>query len=59
MKMSKIVQITKSDFNKIKKELERAEGGLYEYAETLEDTWVCSKHINAIYEILEKYEEVK
>ena len=52
-----MVQITKRDFNKIKKELERAEGGLYEYAETLEDTWVCSKHLNAIYEILEKYEE--
>lgn len=55
--MSKTVQIAKRDFNKIKKELERAEGGLYEYAETLEDTWVCSRHLDAIYEILEKYEE--
>ena len=55
--MSKGVQITKRDFNKIKKELDKAADGLYEYAETLQDTWVCSRHLDAIYEILEKYEE--
>lgn len=53
-----MVQITQRDFNKIKKELERAEKGLDEYAETLNTTWVCRRHLNAIYEILEKYEEV-
>ena len=52
-----MIQITKRDFNKIKKELERAEDGLDEYARTLRDTWVCSKHLDKIYEILEKYEE--
>ena len=56
--MSKTVQITKRDFNKIKKELERAEDGLDEYAETLSDTWVCRGHLEEIYKILEKYEEV-
>ena len=55
--MSKGVQITKRDFNKIKKELERAENGLDEYARTLNDTLVCRKHLDAIYGILEKYEE--
>ena len=54
-----MVQITKRDFNKIKKELDKAENGLDEYARTLQDTWVCSKHIEKIYEILEKYEEEK
>ena len=57
MRMSKGVQITKRDFNKIKKELERAENGLDEYARTLNDTLVCRKHLDAIYGILEKYEE--
>lgn len=57
--MSKGVQITKSDFTKIKKELERADRGLDEYAETLNDTWVCRTHLDAIYAILEKYEEEK
>ena len=57
--MSKGVQITKRDFNKIKKELERAYSGLDEYARRLSDTWVCSKHLDVIYEILEKYEEEK
>lgn len=55
--MSKIVQITRGDFNKIKKALERAEDGLDEYARTLSDTWVCYKHLDEIYKILEKYEE--
>lgn len=55
--MNKGVQLTKRDFNKIKKELERAENGLDEYAETLQDTWTCRGHIEKIYEILEKYEE--
>lgn len=57
--MSKTIQLTKRDFNKIKKELERAETGLDIYAETLQDTWVCRSHLDAIYKILEKYEEVK
>ena len=52
-----MVPITDKDFKKIKKELERAENGLDEYARTLRDTWVCSKHLEKIYEILEKYEE--
>lgn len=55
--MSKVVQIAKSDFKKIKKELERAEDGLDEYARTLQDTWTCRGHLEKIYEILEKYEE--
>lgn len=55
--MSKGVQITKRDFNKIKKELERAEDGLDEYARTLQDTWTCRSHLDEIYKILEKYEE--
>lgn len=55
--MSKGVQITKRDFNKIKKELDKAEDGLDEYARTLQDTWVCRKHLDEIYKILEKYEE--
>lgn len=57
--MSKTVQITKRDFNKIKKELERSYDGLDEYARRLSDSWVCSKHLDAIYEILNKYEEEK
>lgn len=57
--MSKTIQLTKRDFNKIKKELERAETGLDIYAETLQDTWVCRSHLDVIYKILEKYEEVK
>mgnify|MGYP003303864809 CR=1 FL=1 len=51
------MQITKSDFKQIKRELEKAEDGLDEYARTLQDTWVCSRHLEKIYEILEKYEE--
>lgn len=51
------MQITDKDFKKIKKELEAAEKGLYIYAATLSDTWVCSKHLDTIYQILEKYEE--
>ena len=52
-----MVQLTKRNFNKIKKELERAENGLDEYARTLQDTWACRRHLEKIYEILEKYEE--
>ena len=55
--MSKTVQITKSDFNKIKKALDRSYSGLDEYARRLSDTWVCSRHLDEIYKILEKYEE--
>ena len=54
-----MIQITSRDFKKIKKELDKAEDGLDEYAQTLNDTWVCRKHLDAIYEILEKYEEEK
>lgn len=59
MKMSKGIEITKSDFNKIKKELDKSYDGLDEYARTLKDTWVCYRHLDAIYEILKKYEEEK
>lgn len=50
-----MVQITEKDFNTIKKELERAYNGLVEYAETLEDTSMCSEHLDNIDEILNKY----
>lgn len=50
-----MIQITKSDFNTIKKELMRAYDGLVEYAETLEDTYTCSKHLDNIDNILNKY----
>lgn len=52
-----MVQVTDRDFKKLKKEIDKAFDGLEEYAETLQDTWVCRKHLDAIYEILEKYEE--
>ena len=51
------MQITKRDFNKIKKALGKSYDGLFEYARELQDTWVCTKHLDVIYEILEKYEE--
>ena len=54
-----MIQITSKDLKKIKRELSKAEDGLDEYAETLSDTWTCRKHLNAIYEILDKYKEVK
>ena len=57
--MSKIVQITKRDFNKIKRALDRSYDGLDEYARRLSDTWVCYRHLDEIYKILEKYEEDK
>lgn len=50
-------QITDRDFKKLKKEVDKAFDGLEEYAETLQDTWVCRRYLEAIYEILEKYEE--
>jgi hypothetical protein len=52
-----MVQITERDFNAIKKELECAYDGLVEYAETLEDTSVCSDHLDKIDNILNKYKE--
>lgn len=52
-----MVQITEKDFNTIQKELIRAYDGLVEYAETLEDTSVCSEHLDKIDEILNKYKE--
>ena len=50
-------QITDRDFNKIKRAVDKASDGLDEYAETLSDTWVCYRHLDEIYKILEKYEE--
>lgn len=50
-------QITGRDFKKLKKEVEEAFYGLDVYAATLSDTWVCRRHLDAIYEILAKYEE--
>lgn len=52
-----MVQITKKDFEIIKEELNRAYDGLVEYAETLEDSSVCSEHLDKISNILNKYEE--
>lgn len=52
----RVVQITEKDFNTIKKELGRAYSGLVEYAETLEDTGVCSEHLDKIDNILNKYQ---
>lgn len=54
-----MIQVTDRDFKKLKKEVDKAFDGLEEYAETLEDTWVCRRHLEAIYEILEKYKEKK
>lgn len=50
-----MIQITEKDFNAIKKELDCAYSGLVEYAETLEDTGVCSEHLGKIDNILNKY----
>ena len=52
-----MVQITEKDFDAIKKELSRAYDGLVEYAETLEDTGMCSEHLDNIGNILNKYKE--
>lgn len=52
-------QITDKDFKILQKELDRAYSGLYRYAETLQDTWVCYCHLDKIYEILEKYKAKK
>ena len=54
-----MIQITEKDFNAIKQELRRAYGGLIEYAETLEDTSTCSKHLDNINNILNKYKSEK
>ena len=50
-----MVQITKKDFNQLRKELGLAFVGLGEYSATLEDPDVCQKHLFKMYEILKKY----
>ena len=52
-----MIQITEKDFKAIKSELKRAYDGLIEYAETLEDSFVCSDHLDKIGNILDKYKE--
>lgn len=52
-----MIQITEKDFESIKQELSRAYDGLVEYAETLEDSFVCSDHLDNISNILDKYKE--
>lgn len=52
-----MIQISEKDFKTIHKELNRAYDGLVEYAETLEDSSVCSEHLDKISNILNKYEE--
>ena len=52
-----MVQIAEKDFDTIKNELSRAYDGLVEYAETLEDTNVCSDHLDKIDGILGKYKD--
>lgn len=47
--MNKIIE-------KIKKEINLAYEGLDEYAETLEDTYVCSRHLDKALKLLEKLE---
>ena len=50
-----MIQITEKDFEAIKNELSSAYDGLVEYAETLEDTYTCSVHLDKIDDILNKY----
>ena len=54
-----MVQITKKDFNQLRKELGLAFVGLGEYSATLEGPDVCQKHLFKMYEILKKYREEK
>ena len=54
-----MVEITQRDFNKLRKEIDKAFDGLEEYAETLETTWTCREHLENIYEILTKYTKEK
>ena len=54
-----MVQITKKDFEIIKEELNSAYDGLVEYAETLEDSFTCSEHLDKIGVILNKYKVEK
>ena len=54
-----MVEITQRDFKKLRKEIDKAFDGLDEYAETLQDTWVCREHLENIYTILEKYAKEK
>lgn len=49
------MQITEKDFTQLKKELIFAFAGLATYEATLEDPYVCEKHLNKMYEILKKY----
>lgn len=57
--MSKTVPITQRDFNKIKKALIKSYDGLIKYTLELQDTYVCTQHLDVIYEILKKYEGEK
>jgi hypothetical protein len=54
-----MVEITERDFSKLRKAIDKAFDGLEEYAETLEDTWVCREHLENIYTILTKYAKEK
>lgn len=54
-----MVQITEKDFEIIQEELNRAYDGLVEYAETLEDSFTCSEHLDKIGMILDKYKSEK
>ncbi len=44
--------MNKELIDKIIKELDLAEEGLEEYAETLDDTWVCGEHLDNIRKLL-------
>lgn len=50
-----MIQMAEKDFEIIKEELNRAYDGLVEYAETLEDSFTCSEHLDKIGMILDKY----
>jgi hypothetical protein len=52
-----MIEISEKDFKKLTVELRRAYCGLIEYAETLEDTGICSEHLDKIDNILNKYKE--
>lgn len=44
--------MNKELIDKIIKELDLAEKGLEEYAETLDDTWTCGEHLDNIRKLL-------
>lgn len=48
--------MNKELIEKIKRELDLAEEGLEEYAETLDDTWVCGEHLDNIRKLLNEDE---